>query len=744
MTDREPPVTYRNFRLDVDSDGIALVTWDMPGRSMNVFTAEVMDEIEHIVETLAADDAIRGAVITSGKETFSGGADLAMLQTVLRDYHGARAADEQAAVGRLHDAGRRMSVLWRRLETYGTPFVAALNGTAMGGAFELALACHRRVAALNERARLGLPEVRVGIFPGAGGTQRVARLVPPADALQMMLKGTALTVEQALEMKLIDEAVAPEELLAAARRWILDGGEPVQPWDRDGFRPPGGRVWSPGGMQTFMAANALYRRETFDNYPGARAIVESVFEGLQVPMDTGLRIESRKFTRVLRTREAEAMVRSLFISMQELARGARRPAAVPSADIRKVGVLGAGFMGAGIAYVTARAGMEVVLVDRDVATAETGRAHADRQISKDVARGRASAQDKERLLGLIRATADYAELDGADLVIEAVFEDSAVKTDVIQKAEAHLGPSAVFGSNTSTLPITGLARASARPERFIGIHFFSPVDRMQLVEIIVGRKTGDEALARAFDYCRALRKTPIVVNDSRGFYTSRVVTAYLREGHLMLGEGIPAPMIENAARMAGMPVGPLALTDEVAVDLAWKILQATRKDLGAGAVDPRQEALLEEMVVRRGRLGRKNAMGFYDYPDTGRKRLWPGLVELQPELRDPDTIDVEELKLRLLAIQSLETVRCFSEGVLVDVREADVGSILGFGFAPFTGGTLSHIDGTGAAAFVALCRKLACSHGARFRPNRLLVEMAKRGETFYGRFAPGTGDRQAG
>ncbi len=351
-------------------------------------------------------------------------------------------------------------------------------------------------------------------------------------------------------------------------------------------------------------------------------------------------------------------------------------------------------------------------------------------------RGRASPQDKDTLLGRITASDDYAKLKGCDLVIEAVFEDKALKADVTQRAEAHLDKSAVFGSNTSTLPISELATASARPERFVGIHFFSPVDKMNLVEIIVGKETGDEALATALDYCRAIRKTPIVVNDLRGFYTSRVVVSYLREGHLMLTEGVPAAMVENAGRMAGMPVGPLSLTDEVAVDLAWKILQATKKDLGQEAVDPRQEALIEEMVIRRGRLGRKNGKGFYDYPDKGKKSLWPGIAELQPELADPDTLDVQEIKLRLLVIQALETARCFEEGVLTDVREADVGSILGFGFAPFTGGTLSYIDGLGTKRFVEICERLAKKHGDRFKPTKLLKEMAKKGETFYGRFPP--------
>jgi 3-hydroxyacyl-CoA dehydrogenase/enoyl-CoA hydratase/3-hydroxybutyryl-CoA epimerase len=422
--------------------------------------------------------------------------------------------------------------------------------------------------------------------------------------------------------------------------------------------------------------------------------------------------------------------------MQEINKGARRPAAVPASKLKRVGIIGAGFMGASIGYVTAAAGIEVVLIDRDQESADKGRAVSQKLISDQVNRGRASAAERDTLLGRITPTADYGALEDCDLVIEAVFEDPGVKAATIKKAQAAMGPGVVFGSNTSTLPISALAKEFADPARFIGIHFFSPVEKMMLVEIILGKQTGEAALAVALDYVRAIRKTPIVVNDSRGFYTSRVVGTYLREGHLMLAEGIPAAMIENVGRMAGMPVGPLALNDEVAVDLAWKILKATEAALGPAAVDPGQKALLAEMVEKRGRLGRKNGKGFYDYPDKGPKKLWPGLPELQPRRLDPDTIDVAEMKHRLLGIQALETARCFEENVLTDVREADVGAILGFGFAPFSGGTLSYIDMMGTKRFVALCEALAKKHGPRFAPSKLLIEMASKGESFYGRFGP--------
>jgi 3-hydroxyacyl-CoA dehydrogenase/enoyl-CoA hydratase/3-hydroxybutyryl-CoA epimerase len=495
-------------------------------------------------------------------------------------------------------------------------------------------------------------------------------------------------------------------------------------------------------MMTFPPANAIYRRETYDNYPAARAILQVVYEGLLLPFDLALRVESRWFAKILRSPEAAAMMRSLFVSMQDLNKGARRPD-LPRTAIKRVGIIGAGFMGAGIGYVAALAGIDVVLIDRDQESADRGRAHAEKLIGNQISRGRATAADRDAMLARITATADYGALRDCDLVIEAVFEDRKVKAETYAKAQGALAPGVIFGSNTSTLPITSLAKEFADPSRFIGIHFFSPVERMMLVEIILGKETGDAALATALDFVRAIKKTPIVVNDSRGFYTSRVVGTYLREGHLMLAEGVSAAMIENVARMAGMPVGPLALNDEVAVDLAWKILKATEADLGAAAIDPGQKLLLSELVEKRGRYGRKNGKGFYDYPDKGEKRLWPGLADLQKVKLDPDTIDVQELKDRLLGIQALETARCFEEGVLTDVREADVGSILGFGFAPFSGGTLSYIDMMGSARFVAMCETLAARHGPRFAPSKLLLDMAAKNETFYGRFAPRTREKAA-
>ena len=729
-------MTYKNFTVETDADGIALVTWDMPDRSMNVFTEEVMDELEKIINQVVADGGVKGAVITSGKDSFSGGADLTMLQRMLGLFQKEKAKNPERAAKLLFEGVGRMGGLWRKLETSGKPWVSAINGACLGGAFELSLACHGRVAADSDRVKMALPEVKVGLFPGAGGTQRVPRLTDQQQALQMLTSGQQLSPQKAKAMGLIHEIAAPEKLIETAKAMIRNGLKPVAPWDEKGFKLPGGPIYSAAGANLWPPAIAILRRETYGNYPAAAAILKCVYEGLLVPFDTALRIEQRYFTEILQSKEAAAMIRSLFVSLQELNKGARRPADVPETKFTKIGVIGAGFMGAGIAYVTAKAGIPVVLIDRDMEAAEKGKAHSDGLISDAVKKGRAKPEEKEKLLSLITPSADYADLAGADLVIEAVFEDSEVKKVTTEKAEAVLKSGAVFASNTSTIPITSLAKNSARPKNFVGIHFFSPVDRMMLVEIILGKKTSDKALAVAIDYVRAIKKTPVVVNDTRGFYVNRCVLRYMSEAYKMLIEGVPAAMIENAAKAAGMPVGPLALTDETAVDLAQKIMKQTARDLGEKAVDPEQMKLIDTLVDKHGRFGRKNGKGFYDYPPKpAKKKLWPGLKDLYPQKR-PEDVDYEELKRRFLVTIALEAARVMEEGIVTDPREADVGSILAFGFAPFTGGALSYIDGIGAKEFVAIAKTLQKKYGAEFKAPKLLTDMAAKGETFYERFDP--------
>jgi 3-hydroxyacyl-CoA dehydrogenase/enoyl-CoA hydratase/3-hydroxybutyryl-CoA epimerase len=722
-----------NFRFETDIDGIALVTWDMPGRSMNVINPDVISELSRIADTIASDAAVKGAVVAFGKDT--AGADLTFLSAAGDEYARRVKADgKEAAMRAFVDGARQLSLVFRRLETCGKPIAAAIDGVCLGGGFELALACHHRIVADSETTRVGLPEIKVGLFPGAGGTQRVARLISTPEALQMLFKGEQLRPAAAKRMGLVHEVAPPDRIVSLAKAWVKANPHAKAPWDDPKYKAPSGKVFSAAGMMIWPPANAIYRRETYDNYPAAKAILQSVFEGLQLPMDLALAVESKYFANILLSKEAEAMIRSLFLSMGELNKGARRPASVPPTNLKKVGVLGAGLMGAGIAHVSARAGLEVVLIDRDQDSADKGKAYSDRVMGGLIAKGRAKPADKEALLARIKATADYAQLQGCDLVVEAVFEERGIKGEATKKAQEVLGPDVVFASNTSTLPITSLAETSLRPENFIGVHFFSPVEKMMLTEIIVGEKTGAEALATAMDFVRAIRKTPIVVNDCRGFYVNRCVGNYMIEAHAMVMEGVPPAMIENAARMAGMPVGPLALNDEVGIDLSWKILQAAEKDLGPSAIHPAQKTLIEAMVVKQHRFGRKNGKGFYDYPASGPKSLWPGLVKIVGKRLDPDTVSVSDLKDRFLFTVALEAARCMAEGIVTDPREADVGSILGFGFAPYTGGALSFIDGMGLKAFVKRARQLSETHGRRFEPGDELVEMAERGETFYGTY----------
>jgi 3-hydroxyacyl-CoA dehydrogenase/enoyl-CoA hydratase/3-hydroxybutyryl-CoA epimerase len=727
-------MSYTNFKIETDSDGIAVVTWDMPDKSMNVIDLSVMDEWEQIVDAMAADEAVKGVVLASGKKTFGAGADLSMLQDMLGQFRAEEAKNPDAAAQMLFDNAYRLNLLLRKQETSGKPFVAAINGQAIGGCLEMCLACHARVIA--DDAKVSLPEVKVGLFPGGGGTQRVPRLIHTQEAMQFLLKGGNMHASKTKAQGLTTEVVPEAELINKAKELINGGLKGEQPWDVKGYKFPGGKVYTPAGFQLFPPANAIYRRETQDNYPGARAIMKCIYEGMLVPFDTALKIESRYFSEVLRTTEAAMMIRTLFMSMQELNKGARRPSSVGKLEVNKIGVIGAGLMGAGIAYVSAKAGIDVVLIDRDQEGADKGKAWSETTEDKAISKKRSTAEKKEAILSRITATDDYAKLSDVDMVIEAVFEDSEVKKAATEMAEKHMPEDAIFASNTSTIPISDLAKFSKRPEQFIGIHFFSPVNMMMLVETIKGDKTGDKAIAMAIDYIGKIKKTPILVNDTRGFFVNRCVLRYMSEAYNMLSEGVPAAMIENLAKQAGMPLGPLQLNDETAIDLSHKILHQTIRDLGEGAVEQRHIDLVDSMVEKHGRLGKKNGKGFYDYPERpAKKHLWHGLKDMYPQ-QDADSIDRQEIKNRFHATIAVEAARCVEEGVVTDVREADVGSILGFGFAPFTGGALSYIDGMGTTKFVEMLKDLHGKYGDQFKPNALLLEMAKTDEKFYERFDP--------
>jgi len=716
-----------NFKIDVDADGIALITFDVPNRSMNTLTAGVMAEIPQWVETVKTDDAIKGVVLTSGKASgFCAGADLGDMAAGMLG-----GSDLQAAF----DAGWRLNGALRALETCGKPVAAAINGLALGGGLELTLACHYRVVGDNSKIQLGLPEIKVGLFPGGGGTQRLTRLIGVQAAMTAMTAGSSWRPNDAKAAGVVHEVVAAGGEVEAAKAWIKGGGKAGQPWDVKGFKIPGGGPYHPAGIQNFLVGNAMIRKQTYGNYPAATNLMKAVYEGLQVPMDAALRIETRYFIKTLMTPEAQAMIRSLFLSKQELDKGAARPADVPASDPKKVAVLGAGMMGAGIAYVQAMAGIETILIDRDQESAEKGKGYAADIIKKRVSRGQMTQDKADAVLALIVPTSDYGLIKGSDLVIEAVFENRELKAEVTAKAEAQLAPGAVFGSNTSTLPISGLAQASSRPEDFIGIHFFSPVDKMMLVEIIMGEKTGPAALAKALDYVMKIKKTPIVVQDGRGFYTSRCFGTYVAEGMAMLEEGISPVLIDNIGRATGMPRGPLEMHDDVALDLSVKIAKQTAEDLG-GAYQPLPGSeIVRKMVEDLGRYGRKNGKGFYDY-DQKPKVIWPGLAELAPvKVDELSPAEVEDQKRRLLYRQAVEVARCWEEGVIDDPREADVGAILAWGFAPWTGGPITLIDQTGLKAFVEQADIYAERHGDRFQVPQLLRDMAAQGETFYGKFS---------
>lgn len=724
-----------DFTLKTDADGVATITWDVADKSMNVMSIDGLTQLEAHIDAALADDAVKGIVITSGKEgSFAGGMDLNLLAKMRED------AGDDPAKG-LFEGTMKMHALLRKIERAGMdpktnkggkPIAAALPGTAAGIGLELPLATHRIFCADNPKARIGLPEIMVGIFPGAGGTTRLSFKLGAMAASTFLLEGKMVAPAAAAKAGLIDEVVA--DPLAAAKEWVLNAKDAdlVKPWDAKGYKMPGGAPYHPAGFMTFVGASAMINAKTKGAFPAAKALLSAVYEGALVPFDTALKIEARWFTSVLMNPSSSAMIRSLFLNKEALEKGAVRPAGISDQRVKKLGVLGAGMMGAGIALVSVQAGIEVVLIDRDQAAADKGKAYAEAYFDKGIARKKGTVEKKEAALALINATPDLDALKGCDLIIEAVFEDPKVKAEMTQKVEAVIPEDCIFASNTSTLPITELAKASSRQEQFIGIHFFSPVERMALVEIIKGKETGDRAVAKALDYVRQIRKTPIVVNDARFFYANRCIIPYGNEAARMVTEGVAPVLIDNAAQMLGFPVGPIQLGDETSIDLATKIMRATKAAMGNEY--PASEA--DDLIVwmeDEGRLGRKAKAGYFDYDEKG-KRLgyWKGvhdrypLAETQPEL--------QEVQDRLMFVQVLEAVRALEEGVLMDIREGDVGAILGWGFAPWSGGPFSWLDMIGTPYAAERCDELEAKFGERFKCPDLLREMAAKGQSFYGRF----------
>jgi len=723
----------KHFTLEIDKDGIALITFDSPNVTMNLLSTEALQEISEWTDEIACNAAITGAVITGQPNAFCAGADLSGLGAIFSEVEKLD-RDERAAF--LYKELFQINEIFRKLETCGKPVAAAINGLALGGGFEITLACHYRIASNdNPKLKLGLPEAMVGVLPGGGGTQRMPRLIGAMNAFDLMLQGKMINVEKAHTLGLLHDTCPAAELIEKAKAWVKANPEAKQPWDQDKYRIPGGGPYHPAGYQTFGAASPMLRKNTYGNYPAQRYILASVYEGLQVDIDAGLRIECRYFTKLMMRPESRNMIRSIFLSKQSLDKGEARPAGQSKGTIDKIAVIGAGFMGAGVAYVSAMSGIDVAIIDVDQAAADKGKEFTATEVAKRVGWGKMTQEKADSILNRITATTDYGVMGDVDLVVEAVFESRELKAKITKMAEEVLPKTAIFGSNTSTLPITGLAEASQRPENFIGIHFFSPVHKMMLVELIVGEKTSDYAISRALDFVTRIKKTPIVVSDTRGFYANRCVMRYIEQGMGLLSEGVKPALIENAARMAGMPVGPLSLQDEVAIDLGYKILKQTEEDLGADAIKGPTAPIIRSMIENHDRKGRKNSKGFYDYQPDGSKRLWPGLSEFAPKsgLAEPQ-VSPAYIKDRLLVAMALEAARCMEEGIVQDPREADVGSILGWGFAPYTGGVLAYIDTMGAAVFVARADELAAETGSAYLVPELLRDMAKNGETFYGRF----------
>jgi 3-hydroxyacyl-CoA dehydrogenase/enoyl-CoA hydratase/3-hydroxybutyryl-CoA epimerase len=708
--------------LHLGEDGVLVAQMNLPGRPMNVVGDALMQGLDLAVQRLA-DPAVKGLVLTSAKADFCAGGDL--------DRMSRWARPEEP-----FEASIAMKAVLRRLETQGKPVVAALNGHALGGGLEIALACHARIALEDARLKIGQPEVKFGLLPGGGGTVRLPRLIGIQAALQLMTEGTDLSPQKALSLGLVTALARDrDDLLAQARAWVLarQSGPTRQPWDEPKFRFPGGDSRSPAMAQLWTVAPSVASARTWGNLPAVQHIMSSVYEGGLLGFEAACEVESRYFAACVMSQASKNMISTLWHQLNALKKGASRPAGQPASKVRKLGVLGAGMMGAGIAYTAAKAGLEVVLIDTTQEGAERGKAYSQDLLEEALKKGRSTPEKRDALLALITPSTDFSRLAGCDLVIEAVFEDRAVKADVTVRAEAVIGADAVFASNTSTLPITGLAQASARPANFIGLHFFSPVDKMPLVEIIVGRQTSDATLARGFDFVQQIGKTPIVVNDARGFYTSRVFATYVMEGIAMLKEGVHPRSIEVAGQQAGMPMPPLALQDEVSLSLGLHVAEQTQRDLAAEGRSVAEHpglSVIREMCAL-GRVGKKAGQGFYDWPDASQKaagaqrRLWPGLAERYPVAQAQP--DPGELRDRLMFIQANEAARCLEEGVLRSVADGNIGSIMGWGFAPFEGGALQFINARGVGAFVERCRELAARHGPRFEPAGLLVELAAEG-----------------
>ena len=700
-----------------NDDGIIILTLDSPNQSANTMNADFRVALENIVSKLKSETSITGIIFRSAKKTFFAGGDL-----------------DELIQARLEDATpffemiQKMKAEFRHIETLGVPVVAALNGTALGGGWEIALGCHARIALNDPKTKFGLPEVTLGLLPGGGGIVRMVRLLGLQNAFPFLMEGKQFGVDKAKSLGLIqDIAETPEELMDKAIAWVKEHPKSQQPFDVKGYKIPGGDPKTPAVAQMLAIAPAMLRDKTKGCYPAPEAIMAAAVEGAQVDVDTALTIESRYFTYLATGQVSKNMIGTFWHGMNAIKAGASRPKDVAKWQASKVGVLGAGMMGAGIAYSTAIKGVPVVLKKVSAENAEKGKAYSQKLLDKKVSQGRMTAEKRDQVLSLITATASAEDLKGCDLIIEAVFENQELKAKVTQEAEAFLAEGGVMASNTSTLPITGLANASKDQANFIGLHFFSPVDKMQLVEIIKGKNTSAETLAKAYDYVQQIGKIPIVVNDSRGFFTSRVFGTFVQEGLRLLHEGVHPARIEMAALKAGMPVGPLAIQDEVALTLSEHVANETRKALQAEGKDlPRSGAddVIQTMIHTFDRKGKAAGAGFYDYPEGGKKHLWEGLNHWKQDV----DISEQEMIDRFLFVQSLDTLRCYEENVLESVIDANIGSIFGIGFAPWTGGAIQFLNQYGLDRAVQRTNELEAKYGERFKAPQRLVESVPSGQ----------------
>lgn len=705
------------IQFEKNADNIVILTLDSPNQSANTMNADFRTALAETLDKLQADENIAGIIFRSNKKTFFAGGDLDEL---------IQATPEHAT--EFFNMIEEMKAKLRYIETRGIPVVAALNGTALGGGWELALGCHYRIALNDAKAKFGLPEVTLGLLPGGGGIVRMVRLLGLLNAFPLLMEGKQIGVDKAKSLGLIqDTADSLEELMDKAISWVKANPKSQQPFDVKGYKIPGGTPSSPAVAQMLAIAPAMLRDKTKGCYPAPEAIMSAAVESAQVDVDTALTIESRYFTYLATGQISKNMIGTFWHGLNAIKSGASRPKDVAKWQATKVGILGAGMMGAGIAYATASKGIAVVLKDVSLEAAEKGKAYSQKLLDKKVSQGRLSAEKRDQVLGLIHATADAADLQGCDLIIEAVFENVELKAKVTQETETYLAEGGIFASNTSTLPISGLANASQDQAKFIGLHFFSPVDKMQLVEIIKGKNTSAETLAKAYDYVQQIGKTPIVVNDSRGFFTSRVFGTFVQEGLRLLSEGVHPARIEMAALKAGMPVGPLAIQDEVSLTLSEHVVAETRKALQAEGKDlPRSgvDDVIQTMIHEFGRKGKAAGAGFYEYPEGGKKHLWEGLSKWQKD----NAISKQEMIDRFLFVQSLDTLRCLEEGVLESTVDGNVGSIFGIGFAPWTGGALQFLNQYGLEKALLRANTLEAKYGERFKAPQLLKDKVAKAE----------------